>query len=210
MKEKSVRIGKSVMIIIYLVGVLGLFLPAFRPHFVVLTPVTLLISAFILFYFHEDWNKSTYLFMIIAFVIGFGIEAIGVATGVVFGDYTYSNILGPKLLATPLIIGINWLILIYASGTIVSVIPGSNVLRAIVGAVLMVVLDLVIEPVAVKLNFWSWSAGEIPVLNYFMWFIVSLVLLLIFYSLSFKKSNKIAFTFFLVQISFFTILAIVL
>lgn len=210
MKEKRVWIGRGILIVIYLVGVLGLCIPAFRPHFVILTPITLLISTFILFYFHEDWNKSTYLFMIIAFTVGFGIEAIGVATGVVFGDYSYSSVLGPQVLATPLIIGINWLILIYASGTIVRLIPGSKVIKVVAGALLMVVLDLVIEPVAIKLNFWSWNTGEIPIQNYLMWFVISFVLLWIFYSLSFKKSNKIALTFFMIQMSFFTILAVVL
>jgi putative membrane protein len=40
-------------------------------------------------------------------VAGFFIEAIGVNTGLIFGNYVYKTTLGWKFLETPLIIGVN-------------------------------------------------------------------------------------------------------
>jgi putative membrane protein len=44
-------------------------------------------------------------------VAGFFIEAIGVNTGLIFGNYVYKTTLGWKFLETPLIIGVNWILL---------------------------------------------------------------------------------------------------
>ena len=38
----------------------------------------------------------------------------------------------------------------------------------------MVLLDIMIEPVAIELDFWQWEGGNIPLQNYLMWFIVAL------------------------------------
>ena len=40
----------------------------------------------------------------------------------------------------------------------------------------MVLIDVLIEPVAINLGFWSWDLIDIPIKNYFMWFIVSLII----------------------------------
>lgn len=210
MLEKKLLVGKGILVVIYLVGIIGLANPLWRQYFVVFTPITLIISTLVLFYFHEEWNRYWYWFMSVAFIAGFSIEALGVATGSVFGTYHYSSVLGPQLLDTPLIIGVNWLILIYASGTIMNKVPGAKIVKVVGGALLMVLLDFAIEPVAVKLNFWTWKGSEIPVINYISWFIISFMLLWVFYSLSFKKNNRIAFFFYMVQIVFFVLLSFML
>ena len=56
-------------------------------------------------------------------------------------------------------------------------------------SIFMVGLDFLIEPVAISLDFWSWQGGQIPLQNYIMWFLISLVMhSIIFYS-------KISFNF---------------
>jgi uncharacterized membrane protein len=37
-------------------------------------------------------------------------------------------------------------------------------------ALLMVALDVLIEPVAVALDFWQWENAVIPIQNFVMWF----------------------------------------
>ena len=210
MIEKKLIWGRSIILILYCVGIIGLALPGWRSFFVQLTPITLLISTFLLFYFHKDWNKAFIFFITVTYLLGFGIEAFGVATGSIFGEYAYSAVLGPKVADTPLIIGINWLILIYATGTIISPFHWPKLIKALAGAALMVMLDLVMEPVAISLNFWKWPGDIVPLTNYMAWFIISFLLLLGFHYLPFKKGNKFALFIYLVQFGFFIILSVII
>ncbi len=210
MRDKKILLAKGVLLIIHMVGIIGLSFPDLRPYFLSLTPLTLLISAISLFYFHENWNKAFITFLILCYAFGYGIEVVGVATGLVFGDYSYSAALGPKLVDTPLMIGINWLFLIYATGTIANTLNAPTIIKALSGAVLMLVLDLALEPVAIALNFWEWPGDSVPVLNYAAWFFISFLLLLLFYLMPFQKGNRFALFLYLVQLLFFILLGIIL
>ena len=44
--------------------------------------------------------------------LGFGVEVIGVETGLLFGDYEYGSGLGPKVLKVPMLMGVLWWILL--------------------------------------------------------------------------------------------------
>ena len=46
---------------------------------------------------------------------------------------------------------------------------------AMLVALLMVCFDLLMEPAAVKLNYWTWMNGDIPLQNYLVWFGLSFV-----------------------------------
>ncbi len=65
-------------------------------------------------------------------------------------------------------------------------------LRILCGACMLVLLDLLIEPVAVRLDYWHWADGTVPVKNYLCWFALSGLLLLIFELLRFREQNMVA------------------
>jgi len=48
---------------------------------------------------------------LLVFLIGFSVEGIGVATGVLSGSYSYGSAFGFKLFKTLIMIGVNWLFL---------------------------------------------------------------------------------------------------
>lgn len=192
----------------YLAGMLGFLLPFTRPYFMALTPFNLLLSAAILFTFHPDRNLSFLIFCVLAFLTGFFAEVAGVASGLIFGEYSYGQTLGIKWLEVPLIIGINWLILTYSTGIICARLKTHFVLKAAAAALLMVFLDIFIEPVAIAFDFWSWGTPEIPVRNYIAWFIISFFLHLLFFYLPFRKENPVAKFLYLFQLIFFVILCL--
>jgi putative membrane protein len=118
-------------------------------------------------------------------LIGLVAEIIGVSSGFPFGRYTYTQELQPLLLDVPVVIGCAWLVLFAYVKQMVQLggIPSS--LQYLCGAIWMVFLDLLIDPLASgPLGYWIWEVKGlyfgIPLINFFGWFIVSLGLFLIF------------------------------
>ncbi|CAN5438020.1 hypothetical protein BH23BAC1_BH23BAC1_10880 [soil metagenome] len=199
----KLQAGVVFLLVIHVVGFLGLSFSPYKSFFQNLTPLNLILSAFILFTFHKDHNFLFYLFCLITFLIGFFVEVLGIQTGIIFGNYQYGRALGLKIWETPLIIGLNWLLLIYTTGFICSKLNKNIFLKAISATILMLLLDILIEPVAIKLDFWKWGSTTIPLQNYVAWGIVSFSLLIMFYLFPFKKSNSIAGPFYLIMLLFF-------
>jgi uncharacterized membrane protein len=206
-KTLAFRIGISIF---HLVGIGGLYLEVSRPLFQLLTPFHLLMCAGILLYFHSDWSRSFWLFLLASFGIGMIAEIIGVQTGLLFGDYSYGPVLGLKLAGVPLIIGVNWFILAYASGQLAANWIKSPWIAAAAASLLMVGLDFVIEPVAITLDFWSWQGGEIPLGNYTGWFLVAFLIQLFYQKFSLVRENRISTYLLLNLFLFFAILIFLL
>ncbi len=208
--SNKILLFKIAITIFHLVGVLGMSITSLRPYFQLLTPFHLLLSTVLLLVFHKGWNLPFYAFMIISFLLGYGAEVAGVHTGLPFGNYSYGPVLGYQLFQVPLLIGINWLLLVYLSGGILHHIIKSDFLAAILGSLIMVFLDFLIEPVAVKLDFWTWENDVIPVSNFLGWFGVAFFIHLIYRKLNFEKYNPLSL-FLLINLTvFFMLLNILL
>lgn len=193
------------LILAYGAGIVGLQVPSLSPLFRSLVPLNLLASLLLLLLFHTDWKPSFLFYGLLSATLGFLVEVLGVHTGFVFGQYEYGATLGWKLWEVPLIIGVNWLMLTYCCGVLCDRLSVPVYLKAILAASLMVLLDLWIEPVAIQLDFWTWLEPEIPVRNYLGWWIVSLVILSIWYGLPFRKQNRLAAPLLLLQFVFFIV-----
>ncbi len=184
-------------------GVIGLSIPSSRELFQTLTPFNLLASAAIVLHFQKDKTSSYFVFIGVAALVGYAVEVIGVSTGQLFGNYQYGETLGIQVLDVPLVIGVNWVLLVYLSGCFASYFSKSVVVRALLGAAVMTMLDVLIEPVAVQFDFWQWEFGEIPMQNYLAWFIVAFILHLFFQKLGFQKNNLVAVRLLYIQALFF-------
>ena len=178
-----------ILLVVHFFGLIGLLHPFTRPWFEAATPFSLLISATLLLVFHRDWRLPFLLFVFIICFLGYGVEILGIKTKLIFGAYTYQTALGPKYFDTPLLIGINWLILVYASGTLFSSFPLHFLWKSLLAAGLMTGMDYVIEPMAIRHHYWQWEGQQIPVQNYVGWFLVSFLMQLIFYLLPFEKKK---------------------
>lgn len=192
-----------VLVVFHAVGFWGLSYSGDPTYFQRLTPMNLLLTNALLFAFHRRWGAAFVLFAGVVFAVGFFAEVLGVHTGLLFGDYTYGEALGAKVWEVPLLIGLNWLMLVYTTGHISNMLRMPLFLRAVLGAALMVVLDFFIEPVAMRFDFWSWQGSHIPLSNFVGWFFVALALQLYFQLASFYKQNRLAPFVYLVQLLFF-------
>lgn len=174
-----------------------------RSFFEALTPANLLVSGFALLAFHPAWSRKFTLACLLVFLGGFLIEAIGVHTGLIFGEYIYGEALGIKILGVPLTIGLNWLVLIYATASLVADWQVPIIFKAFIPAVLMTTLDYLIEPVAVVHDFWHWFGHPVPLKNYVGWFISAYVLAWVFFYLDAPKKNRMAYVILWAQLFFF-------
>jgi putative membrane protein len=197
-----------VLVIFYTVGIFGLS-SAWREDFLSLSFFNLLLSFVILLISHKAHHFKFYLFVVVAFAIGMVAEWIGVHTGFLFGNYTYGESLGLKIWEVPLIIGINWVMLTIISASCVAHFQLKWWLKALLGALLMLVLDILIEPVAIQSDYWTWE-GEIPIYNFVSWFLIALFLQGWYFKTNLAESNKVAMALYGIQITFFGILLITL
>jgi putative membrane protein len=199
--EREVR---KFLIIFYSVGVIGLAVPFTFPLFKALTPLALVLSIFLLFLFHKfQQNLKTFLVFGAIYALSFAIEAVGVETGLIFGEYHYGGSIGPKLFDTPLIIGINWLFLAYTTISAVDVYRINDGLKFFIASMLMVVYDLVLEQVAPIMDMWYWANDRIPVQNYIAWFALSFIFISMIKIFKINTQNPIARVILLCQFVFF-------
>ncbi len=199
----------KILIIFYAVGIIGLSLPLTKSYTEILTPYTLLMNLALLLIFHRPWtSRHVVLYLFIA-LAGFSVEVAGVYTGMVFGEYHYGHVLGVKLFDTPLIIGINWLMLIYFVYHLTGLSGVGRWIQVITGALLMVTYDIILESVAIRMNMWNWSGDSIPFQNYVAWFIISLVFLSLLHIFKVRAENRISPGLFAVQAGFIIILNII-
>lgn len=199
----TLPIAVAVLIIFHCVGFWGLLYSGRPTYFQNLTPMNLLLTNTLLFAFHRQWRAAFILFAAVVFGVGFFAEVLGVHTGLLFGEYSYGEALGTKVWEVPLLIGLNWLMLVYITGHISNYTRLPRLAKAVLGAALMVLLDYFIEPVAVQYDFWSWYGADIPLSNFLGWFAVALALQVYFQFASIYKQNWLAPYVYLVQLLFF-------
>ena len=190
------------LIVIYLSGAIGI-LSTSSDWFLQFTPLNLIISTAVVLFFQKGLNLRVLVAFFVVCAAGFFIEAIGVATGWPFGAYEYGEVLGPKWLGVPFLIGVNWGILVFVCASISQSLVSNRYTAALVGAFLMVGLDLVMEPTATQYGFWTWEAVSIPISNYLAWFAISYVLILALLFAVKDLTNRIALTFYIIQLCFF-------
>lgn len=199
-----------IIVLFHVVGITGFCIPSLQAIFLKIVPWHLLLMLVIVMLSHRPLNGKLLLFTLLLFISGFFIEWIGVHTSWLFGTYSYGNTLGIKLNNIPLTISINWFLLIYSTGVFMQLIRVKNIFtRVITGALILVLLDVLIEPVAMKFDYWHWAGNVIPIENYACWFLVSALMLYLFERFDFKKQSIVAPVFLLMQFLFFIVLRLI-
>jgi len=190
-----------------------------------LTPFNLVVMFGLVIWTLPEHSLRTFAFILLASLTGLLTEMVGVNTGLLFGNYTYGDTLGPKLNGVPVLIGLNWFIVVYASGMLATQIRtwlahhlhihGKAVYSKWIGwsvivdgALIATAFDWIMEPAAIRLGFWQWQGGTVPTLNYITWFVVSLFILFIF-SLLKPRSHAFAVNLLLIQAAFFLVIGLV-
>ena len=217
------QVATVIAILFHAIGLVGiLFLD--RGFFIKITWVNLLLMFALILFTQQKPYKHFIILLVICVGVGILVEITGTQTGLLFGDYRYGHVLGPSIQQVPVIIGINWFIIIYCCGISIHMMltniidkltvelggtkPALKAISIVIdGASLAVFFVWLMEPVAVKLGYWEWFGnGQIPFYNYLCWFVISALLLIVFHFVQFNKQNKFAVNMLLIQAMFYLLL----
>lgn len=212
--QRRIRLaGLAILGVLYLVGILGFSIPVTRSLMAdwshITTPLILALTAAFVVWQQPEKDQYFWIFSAIAFAVGMLVEWIGINTGFPFGSYQYVYGLGPKLAGVPIIIGVNWLLLILTSRALAASFGAVDNTVPIITAGFMVFIDFFLEIVAVKMGWWHWYGKPVPMSNYLAWFVVSLILAYAANGLKVRYENRagrpvylmlLAFLFFLSRI----------
>jgi uncharacterized membrane protein len=150
-----------------------------------LTPLTTLAgSAFALCHAarREGW-KGALILLALVFCVSLLFESVGVATGLVYGPYHYTDKLGAKFLGlVPYLIPVAWFMMSYPSFVIADRLvpsrwmPWQRILTvAAVGGMVMTAWDMIMDPVMVYNGHWVWDVNGayhgIPLQNFWGWWL---------------------------------------
>ena len=127
---------------------------------------------------HSGGTWRWYGYFTFVIVSAFLLEWMGVTSGKIFGVYAYGEVLQPKLMGVPVAMGFAWLSMVLSSAGVAEWLKAKSGwmgpwLTPLFIALLMLLFDWVMEPAAVKLGYWHWREGSIPLQNYLAWFVFS-------------------------------------
>ena len=211
MKANKKNISIFIIWLVHISGLLGMVFYDLD-FFAGYTSINLFLMSIILFANIKLNNKNQIFSLLLIFLIGMFSEFIGVNYGLIFGEYIYGNNLGFKLFGVPFLIGLNWVILTVICANIASILIKNNSIIQIIilGTLLMLFMDFVMEPIAPKLDLWEFKNLVVPTSNYIGWLIISILTQTI-YNIQFKeKEVKLSFNLYTAIFIFFVSLNLIL
>lgn len=139
-------------------------------------------------------TRGILIFFAICLVVGNVFENLGVCSGFPFGRYCCTDVMGPKLFAVPILLGLAYLGMAYLSWTLARVILGGMrnpliglrmVTVPLVAAFIMVAWDLAMDPVwSTIVHAWIWRDGGayygVPISNFLGWYVTVFLIFQLF------------------------------
>jgi len=124
-------------------------------------------------------------------VVAVLLEALGLATGFPYGEYAYSDTLGPTLLGVPFLVPLAWLMMAWPSWVLAALLtarvrPGRRAAaRVLLAAYVFAAWDVVLDPQLVQAGYWRWAhpspglpgIDTVPLTNLAGWLLAGLLLM---------------------------------
>lgn len=120
------------------------------------------------------------------------IEYVGLVSGFPYGSFAYSALMGPKVFGSlPLLLPVAYLPLVFGGTALSAFFVKKTFVRIVTATVFLVLFDLVLDPGAVAIGLWSFSAGGwyygVPLTNFVGWLLSGFVSCALFFLLCNKQ-----------------------
>ncbi len=188
----------AVLAVLTAVGIAGHLIESLRPLMLSLTPFYLLASGGAVLasaLVRSEQRTRLLLWTVFSYLFTFSLEAVGVATGRVFGAYEYGTVLGLLLFRVPLVIGFNWVLVVLGGIGLSSLFLKDDdawtrlLFVPLTAAAVCVLTDIFMEPVAIRLGYWEWAAVNPPLQNYLAWGAIAFITAFSFGELKIKRTG---------------------
>ncbi len=123
--------------------------------------------------------------LVLVGVTAVAFEAVGLATGFPYGEYSYSDALGPTLLGVPFLVPLAWLMMAWPSWLLAEHLTRRRIAQIAVAAGIFAAWDVVLDPQMVQAGYWTWARPEpglpgidtVPLTNLAGWLLAGAVLM---------------------------------
>jgi putative membrane protein len=164
-----------------------------------ITPFSSISSIFIIFFAlpsyyylvsHLGLRRGFYVLIVLS-ILPVIIEGVAVWTGFPYGEFEYGKSLGLLIFdLVPLSVSFAYLPILLGSLFIASQQTMEKFQFSIISSFFMMFIDLVIDPAAVSIGFWSYNKGGfyygVPITNFLGWLLTGFIYAMVFYFLSGK------------------------
>lgn len=116
---------------------------------------------------------------------GLAAEAVGVRTGLPFGEYGYTGTLGPELLGVPWVVPLAWLMMAWPALVVGRALAVRAAGVAGTGGWALASWDVFLDPQMVDAGHWRWADPQpalplvpgVPITNYAGWLLVAVTMI---------------------------------
>lgn len=201
-----------ILVYLFLSGLVAHLVPRIYPFTRYTTDLFLLLinGALLYFLFEKNKDQNLWWWAAITYLGTFSLEALGVATGKIFGEYHYGQTMFLQVLEVPLVIALNWTVLILAVNNLMYRWTQHPILLALLSGVFIAIYDYFIEPVAISLDYWQWEGGTIPLQNYLAWSIIAFFFSLPLHYWKIRFHSPLLNIYLFVQLIYFILLNLLL
>ncbi len=146
--------------------------------FAVISSVNVVLIALPSIYGISKWlGKNSWILAVMA-LFAMTIETFAIITGFPYSAFEYGTLTGGKIGVVPWTVGFSWVPILLFAWLLVKNYK-SIWIRIGLGAILMTIFDLVLDPGATALGFWIWESSEgfynVPWMNFFGWIVSSII-----------------------------------
>ena len=185
---------KTIILILLsgLMAFIGYYALVVKDDYFSIIPMILLAAPAYYDLLRVDLKKGLLLIAILS-VYATGIEALSIVTSFPYGSFNYNAQLGYKLFdLVPWAVSFGWVPLVIGAFAVATWVVDKRRVQFALGAGLLVFADLILDPGAVLMTFWTWNDPgvyyTIPFTNYLGWGFSSIIGGLMFYYLIPKKA----------------------
>ncbi|MDW8291299.1 MAG: carotenoid biosynthesis protein [Armatimonadota bacterium] len=172
------------------------------------------LAALLLMASREGWKPALTL-LALCMVLAGGMELLGTTTGIPFGEYSYTDLLGPKFLGhVPYLIPPSWMMMLYPAMVLTQVLMPQGWLRPALAGLLLTVWDFAMDPaMTTGFAYWQWHTEGgfygMPWVNWFGWWLTGTLVAAAFWKVSAWRGEwePAAFALYLIQGAFMAGLA---
>lgn len=213
-KSKTEKKQVLFILLVYCLDLILLILPFSRKIVINLSEVFYFLISLVILSFIIRTNKKKltafFLWTITAFFGIYLLQVFSINNNIIFGSCWFGGTFSHQIAGVPYIISIFWIVILFSAIALASKITSINFLRILFSSIFVVILDLFLEPVAMKLDYWQWENKSVPLQNYVIWFIISIIFSTFLIIFKLEPRSFVGRSFFLIQLAILVLINIFL